>query len=386
MLPLTLWMNVPSFYQGDLFRALVASGEVDLQVIFARNLGDDRLRLGWGEDVVGYHHCFLDQSSRVSDSTRRAWRRRDSLHIVNGLWAEPAFAAALVTLALAGSKYLIYSEAPNPELARLRSSEMLRAIFGRAITKRAAGALTVSRLAEQFYRSLGLPERILYPFGYFRRGVRHRELRCRSSDQTRTEVLFVGQLIRRKGVDLLLDAMLPLFKEHPELILSFVGVGEMESVLRSNVDKLGLTGCVSFEGATAPEKIPARIAAADLLILPSRWDGWGMVVNEALSVGVPVIVSDRCGAADLIQNGVNGYVFRAEDVTHLRGCLAAFLDARADWPAFRTAALETGEMISAEKAASYLIDCLKHVSGVSNRRPNPPWTQRAVCESAAAPR
>ena len=50
------------------------------------------------------------------------------------------------------------------------------------------------------------------------------------------------------------------------------------------------------------------MAAADVLVLPSRFDGWGAVVNEALMVGTPVICSDRCGASDVIENGRNGYV------------------------------------------------------------------------------
>ena len=62
----------------------------------------------------------------------------------------------------------------------------------------------------------------------------------------------------------------------------------------------------------------ACIAAADLLALPSRWDGWGLVVNEALAVGVPVIASNACGASDLIRQDVNGYVFTSEDAASLR--------------------------------------------------------------------
>src|SRR2546423_12890186 len=109
MLPLTVWMNYPSFYQGDLFRSLLASAQVDLQVIFAKRLPADRLQLGWDEDLHGYAYRFLDPRHRLSDARRLAWAARRRLHIVNGIWAEPAFTAALLTLAAARSRYAIYS-------------------------------------------------------------------------------------------------------------------------------------------------------------------------------------------------------------------------------------------------------------------------------------
>ena len=110
-----------------------------------------------------------------------------------------------------------------------------------------------------------------------------------------------------------------------------------------------------------------------MLVLPSRWDGWGMVVNEAFSVGVPVIVSDHCGAADLVRSGVNGYVFRSGDASDLHHCLSDFLDKKSDWPRFRANAAETGGRISVEEVAPYLIRCLRHMTGSLDERPSPPW-------------
>jgi glycosyltransferase involved in cell wall biosynthesis len=128
----------------------------------------------------------------------------------------------------------------------------------------------------------------------------------------------------------------------------------------------------------ASDDIPRRLARADLLVLPSRWDGWGVVVNEALAVGVPVIVSDQCGVADLIQPGINGFVFRSEDVDDLRQVLRQFLDSRNQWPAMQSAARLTGQSITAERAAPYLIACMKNLTRASDARPLPPWAQLPV--------
>jgi glycosyltransferase involved in cell wall biosynthesis len=383
MIDLTIWMNFPSSHQADLFRALAASGEVDLQVVFAKRLPPDRVALGWKCDFDGYAYRFLDERNEIFDALRLAWSQRKRIHIVNGLWAEPGFAAALFALRAAGCRYVIYSEASEPDLPRSPAKKLLRAAFARLLTPKAAGILAVSRLAEHFYTSLGAREQAIYPFGYFDANARVSSIPQRSRDESRVEVIFVGQLIHRKGIDLLIEAIRPLFDRHPTLSLSIIGGGEMESVLLEQLDLLPLPARINFEGVMAIDDIRPRLADADILVLPSRWDGWGMVVNEAFSVGVPVIVSDRCGAADLVRDGANGYVFRSEDVRDLRRCLNQFIEKRADWSRFRAAAKAMGQRISAEQAASYLVKCLKHMTGVSNSRPVPPWREVDVAEDVA---
>jgi glycosyltransferase involved in cell wall biosynthesis len=375
MLPLTIWMNYPSFYQGDLFRTLIASGEVDLQVVFAKGLTPDRLQLGWQDDLKDYPYSFLDKRQPISHAMRLAWSQRHRIHIVNGLWAEPAFAAALLVFAFSGSQYAIYSEAPDPFMYRSAIKRLLRTCFGKVIVSQATGALPISHLAFEFYKRLGMREQDLYPFGYFRSRGR---VASRSADPTSRkgiEIIFVGQIIHRKGIDLLVEAMLPLFDEHPDMHLTIVGEGEMIAALQEHISTLKLTERVVFEGVLPPYKIPSRVVQADLLVLPSRWDGWGVVVNEAFSVGVPVIVSERCGAADLVHEGSNGYVFRSEDVEDLRTCLRQFLDRQMDWPGFRARASAMGSKISIDEVTSYLIKSLKHMCGLVNERTAPPWME-----------
>lgn len=378
MLQLTIWMNYPSFYQGDVFRDMVSSGEVDLQVIFAKDLPLDRLDLGWRNDVAGFPYRFLDERHKIAEAVRIARSQRDRLHIINGFWTEISFAAALVALTLTGSRFAIYSEAPDPAVPRSISKRLLQAAFGKVLASRATGALSISHLAVDFFRKLGMREQVVYPFGYFRSYPQLPDDQARLKNENRIEVIFAGQLIHRKGIDLLLSAMLPFFKVIPNLFLTVIGSGELMTSLHEEVAALGIKDRVAFEGVMPPDKIRERVAIADVLALPSRWDGWGVVVNEALSVGVPVIVSDRCGAADLIHKGINGYVFRSEDVADLRTCLGDFLTRRVDWPRFRAESAAIGDRISSEEVTPYLIKCLKHMTGAISERPSPPWTPLTV--------
>jgi glycosyltransferase involved in cell wall biosynthesis len=311
----------------------------------------------------------MSESTSVGKTISQAIHR-DRLHIVNGIWTDPSFSAALAQLSLAGSTFAIYSEAPDPTLDRPISKRLLQTGFGKTIARRASGALSVSDMASEFYRRLGMRENTIYPFGYFT-GARDSE--AIEPKSGRIEIIFAGQIIYRKGLDLLIEAMIPLFHHRPDVFLTIIGSGEMLPVLSDRLTSAAVEERASFEGVLSPENIPVRIAKADVLVLPSRWDGWGVVVNEAFSVGVPVIVSDRCGAADLVQNGVNGFVFRSEDGSDLQRCLNEFLDREYEWSSFRRNAAETGRRILADSVAPYLIECLKHMSGVVKDKPIPPW-------------
>lgn len=378
MLKLTIWMNMPSFYQSDLFRSLQASSEVDLQVIFSKALTQDRTQLGWQSDLKGYSSYFLSDRRPIRDALRLARAQRDRIHIINGLWAEPSFAAALSFLTLSGSRCVVYSEAPEPDASRSTPKRILRHGFGRLIAQRIAGVLPISHLAEDFFSSLGVRKNRSYQFGYFESSARFAVHPVPEKDNGRIEVIFIGQLIHRKGIDVLLEAIAPLFAMHPGLLLTVIGGGDLLESLRQRAQELGVGQRVRFEGVVPIDEIPSRLAGSDLLVLPSRWDGWGLVVNEALAAGVPVIVSDRCGASDLIREGVNGYVFRSEDAANLRSCLNKFFSRSTEWPHLRAASLATAATISTEAVSPYLIKCLQHLTGATDAAPTPPWMEADV--------
>ena len=362
---------MPSAYQEDIFSVLAGMEGVDLEVIFAEGLTSDRVRLGWKANLRGYRYRILGGKFSLLQALRVAWSDRDRIHVVNGIWAEPAFACALCVLGLSGSTFAIYSEAPDPSQPLSWLKRALRGTFGKWVVWRATGILAVSHFAVDFYTRLGARQERFYPFGYFRASADSRPAPGASGRPERTEVIFVGQLIKRKGLDILLAAMRPLFALYPDLHLTIIGAGEEFAALQSLIVWSGDEARLTLPGVLPAEQIPARVSAAQVLVLPSRWDGWGIVVNEALSAGVPAIVSDRCGAVDLIRHGINGYVFRSEDVEDLRRCLRDFLDGGRD--RLPSAAAATGRAISAEAAARYMIECMNHMVGARRERPVPPW-------------
>lgn len=100
--------------------------------------------------------------------------------------------------------------------------------------------------------------------------------------------------------------------------LVLLGDGPLKERLGSEISSLGLRDSVLLPGFKQYDELPAYYALAGAFILPSVCEMWGLVVNEALACGLPVLVSDRCGCApDLVQEGRNGFTFDPYDVAAL---------------------------------------------------------------------
>ena len=133
-------------------------------------------------------------------------------------------------------------------------------------------------------------------------------------------MLFSGALIRRKGVDLLARAFVSVAREHPNLRLKVLGHGQLEAEIRKILREVAPQ--VEILGFRDWPDLPEIYAQADVLCVPSRYDGWGLVVPEGLAAGLPVIATNQTGAAiDLVQEGVNGWLIPAGSQSALEEAL-----------------------------------------------------------------
>jgi glycosyltransferase involved in cell wall biosynthesis len=366
MLPVTVWMNMPSFYQDDLFRELAT--KVDFRVVYDHPLTEDRRRLGWAEVKGDYKFCFLDRDRKMQHAVSIARSERDRIHIINGIWAETAFIAVAFVLGTIGIPFAIFTECPDLTVTRSLLTRNVQSFLGRWAGSRASGLFAVSHMASDYFSGLGFPAENIYPFGYFRASPK---LADTTPITESFDIVYVGQLIRRKGLDILLEAIEPLLEKFPRIQLSLVGSGPEKTSIESRVRRDGLLGRVVLEKVHPASQIHDRLSRASALVLPSRWDGWGLVINEAFSAGVPVIASDHCGGADLILHGVNGYRFRSESVDDLRACLSALVNSNRS--KMKAAALKTGSALTVSGVSEYLIACLEHMRDPRCDRPVPPW-------------
>jgi glycosyltransferase involved in cell wall biosynthesis len=176
------------------------------------------------------------------------------------------------------------------------------------------------------------------------------------------EILCVGRLIERKGQHHLLRALANLNKEAGRAHLTLVGTGDAGPRLRRMAEELGLEDDVTFAGVVPPERMPAVYRSADVFVLPSENEGMSLALLEAMASGLPVIVTDTGGTAELVREGVNGCVVRWGDVDALTRAAAGLMRDLEARGRMGIASRAAAEQFSVEQVSRKYLDLCRQVS------------------------
>ena len=169
------------------------------------------------------------------------------------------------------------------------------------------------------------------------------------------KLVYCGRLTDEKNVPLLLRAFNLIHRECPTVNLVIAGSGPMLLQIEDYVASHGLEDRVLFQGPYRRDQLPDILTPDSALILPSKKEGWGMVVNEAASLGRPVIVSDAAAVVyDLVHEGKNGFVFRSNDVDSLVDAIRRLFNSSPD------------DIITMQRHSRKLFDCYNDFSRVKS--------------------
>ena len=168
---------------------------------------------------------------------------------------------------------------------------------------------------------LGIPDEYVWEKGnvvdnqYFVGKVEEARERTNESGRPEAAFLYVGRLSREKNLVRLLEAYREYHLARPRgWNLVMVGDGPQRDELQRRAQQMELDR-VRWLGYRQIDELPSYYAQCDALVLPSVSEPWGLVVNEAMACGLPVLVSNRCGCAvDLVEEGRNGHTFDPHDV------------------------------------------------------------------------
>ena len=139
-------------------------------------------------------------------------------------------------------------------------------------------------------------------------GVNVEKPHVRILEETYKRILFVGRLHPVKGVRYLIQAMQLIHARRPETKLILVGDGEERDYLEDLTDHLGIRECVDFVGEVPHERIIDYLDHADVFVLPSLSESFGIVLLEAMACGLPIVATRVGGIPEIIEDGVNGYL------------------------------------------------------------------------------
>ena len=140
--------------------------------------------------------------------------------------------------------------------------------------------------------------------------IRHREFR--PAEPEGPTIVYMGRLSQRKGIKYLVQAMPDVLERVPEARLRIGGSGEREKELRKLVSKLDLGASVEFLGFVPDDDLPDLYASGTVFCMPSIYEGFGMVMLEAMASSLPVVAFRTGGVPEVVEDGVTGYQADAE--------------------------------------------------------------------------
>jgi glycosyltransferase involved in cell wall biosynthesis len=329
----------PIQYQAPLLQLIAADPDIDLLVLFEDLKSSGTYTdPGFGHDVTwdvpltdGYSFAELKTGREISGHLEQC----DVLW-VHG-WNSKLIKSAIKAASKAGIPVLMRGE---NTAAAMPDGGFPRGIIKRAylnsIFRHCTGFLCVGSDNRQYYRDHGIDDGRLFSMPYtvdndfFRdsakqAGDKREEFRQELGlEADRPVVLYAGKLQARKHPSTLLAAFRGLDMEiarHPYLL--YVGDGEQRSDLETQSKDMG--DRVRILGFKNQTELPAYYNLADVFVLASEREPWGLAVNEAMNAGTAIIASDQCGsAADLIDDTC-GRVIKSGDAVALRGALSDVL-------------------------------------------------------------
>lgn len=343
-LRLGVLVSHPIQYFAPLFRKLAERPDIDLTVIYRTRLGVDAYHdPGFGRTVQwdvplldGYRYEFLSGKTTLRGVEPKIvellLRERFDVLLVHG-YNSVTNLLAIAVAKLAGTKLLLRGDtrlAPHHKAA-----PPLKRWFKKWLIGHFDGFVAIGSLNGAYYLELGATEDRLFfaPFSVNNTefalapdaaAARRSEIRrSLAIPDDAVVVLYASKFTGRKRPKDLVTAFGQLSRKWPKAWLLMVGAGEEMPKLQTFVCDHRIER-VRFIGFQNQQALPALYAASDIFVLPSQNEPWGLVVNEVMAAGLPVIVTDEVGAApDLVQGRGTGFVYPCGDIEALMLALSA---------------------------------------------------------------
>lgn len=375
--PVWFWQRIVSPHMAGLAAALASIGH-DVTYVAEQEMSADRAEQGWQAPSLGSARLLFASTPEAMRGTVRAAPAK-SIHICQGFRGNGLVGAAREALALRGLRQWVIMETVDDAGWRGIPKRLEYRRLIRRWHPHLEGVFAIGHATPGWLVKRGMPAKKIFPFAYFLPDRQFLQM-PRFETTAPFRFLFAGRLIELKRIALLLEALAKL-KDRP-FELAVVGSGPLEGSLRMMASRL-LPGRVCWLGQRPIDEIPMLMADADCLVLPSRHDGWGAVVSEALMAGTPAICSDACGAAGIVRASGYGDVFRTGDAAGLSALLHHMLIQGCPEPDYRRKLAVWARCLGATAGAEYLDAILTHqaLMGITTR-PCAPWESESESEAA----
>lgn len=365
------WQLIISPHMANLAKSLTELGH-HVTFVAEQEMSAERAAQGWSVPDVGSSKIILAHSKDTAISLAQN-SPSDAIHICEGIRANGAITAVQYTLKKMGRKQLVVMETVNDQGWQGIIKRVLYTYLFYKISPHLSGILATGENTRNWIIKRGVPANKVFPFAYFlpitTNPISHRDI---NSEYYR--ILYVGQLIERKRLDLLITAISQLKNEMVELTV--IGSGPLENKLKI-LAEAKLPNRVKWLGILPMDKVKTQMTITDCLVLPSQHDGWGAVVSEALINGTPAICSDACGAAVVVKASAHGGVFPSGNSDELVTLLNIMINEGKLTEQQSQKLSDWAHCLGGPAGARYLENILVSINS-STLAPLPPWSRAEV--------
>lgn len=330
---IVFWWNIPCVGMIGVLQAY--SEKIDSStLVVTGTLSQSRKSMGWDDQgKLFQNHIVLKNNEWLEKGREILSRYSDRLHVFNGI-THPARMLSLIRFAIDHNiDFCNMSEAYSnlkfglgSVLKDLYLNLYLPTII-RPIAKRSKGIICLSGSAPANLRQFvnyGFDSKSIYPFGYYT--DEDVDYKYKAAADGKVHILCPGLLEKYKGVDVLIKAIYLLKqKSINNFVCHITGKGSQEIPLKRMSEKLDVLDCVSFEGVLNSTQYKSLLSHIDILVAPGRVEPWGIRINEAIQRGNAVVVSDRIGASELIEESRGGSIFKSGNAEDLARSLCGYL-------------------------------------------------------------
>ena len=379
------WHPVLTDHQSYTLAALQQAGDCVLKVYVANRVHIERQAQGWvNQHASALSPELIPKKGWITFVLGLLREHRDAVHLFGSPFEQTKLIVTLLLAVALGRRVYLISEPYSPislgylsdkrqcsNWLKAKLRPLLYGIYGALLCHRIDGVFAISCRAISQYQRIGVPREKIFPFGYF---VPCQVQACLvnlpliSAGKTDLKIVFIGNLIATKGLDILINAVRNLNKNELLFFLDVYGPGD-PSQFGFDHTTVRYCGLIPFGNSQIV------LSQYDVLVLPSRYDGWGVVVNEALMAGIPVICSNQVGSSAVVEKWQCGAIFESEDVSDLVGKLKDLLIHPELLNKMRLAATKAGLSLDPKVAGHYMLEAITQdfVEVGMRAKPGCPW-------------
>lgn len=358
---LVFWQNIISPHQVDFLKEISAIYKITLVV--DADIDEYRKKDGWQVPDYTFMELYICPNEKTINSL---FENSESIHVFSGLGAYKYVNKGFKKAIREKSKIGIFSEPVEINgfkgAIKLIKGNFQRMLYGKKIDFICA----TGKLGVQTYLNFGYKSKKIFDWAYF---IDPLNLKVRDRENT---LVFVGQLVERKRIiDLLNLLILEDFFGFDSF--KIVGKGKCKNKIEKILKINNISSKVSVLGRLSQKETYDTISKSKLLIIPSKHDGWGVVVNEALLCGTPVIASSNVGSSVLLDGKNRGEVFESNNWDDLKKVLNKWSNKKLILEDNSNIKNWAESKISPKVASSYFKDILDYVYNKSENKPVIPW-------------